>query len=147
MSSSGNFEILYAEDNPNDAELTMRGFKKNNLINNVIHVRDGEEALEFLYCKGKFDKRIANEFPLFVLLDLKMPKVDGLEVLRTMKGDDNLKMIPVVMLTSSSEERDIVESYKLGVNSYIVKPVEFEKLVITVAEIGQYWCILNKSVS
>ncbi|EPG73969.1 response regulator receiver domain protein [Leptospira fainei serovar Hurstbridge str. BUT 6] len=147
MSGSGNFEILYAEDNPNDAELTMRGFKKNNLINNVIHVRDGEEALDFLYCKGKYSARIANESPLFVLLDLKMPKVDGLEVLRTMKGDDNLKMIPVVMLTSSSEERDIVESYKLGVNSYIVKPVEFEKLVITVAEIGQYWCILNKSVS
>ncbi|EQA35323.1 response regulator receiver domain protein [Leptospira inadai serovar Lyme str. 10] len=93
-----------------------------------------------------FGARIATEFPLFVLLDLKMPKVEGLEVLRTVKGDDSLKMIPVVMLTSSSEERDIVESYKLDVNSYMVKPVEFEKLAITVAEIGQYWCILNKSV-
>ncbi|TGK12036.1 response regulator [Leptospira fletcheri] len=146
MNNSRNFEILYAEDNPSDAELTMRGFKKRNLFNRISHVRDGEEALDFLFCRGKFADRDANEVPLFVLLDLKMPKVDGLEVLKAMKADNKLRVVPVIMLTSSSEEKDIVESYELGVNSYIVKPVEFEKLITTVAEIGQYWCIVNKSV-
>ncbi len=146
MNQSGNYDILYAEDNPNDAELTLRGFRKNNLVNQVFHVKDGEEALEFLFSRGRYQDRVGNDKPLFVLLDLKMPKVDGLEVLREIKSDAKLKMIPVVMLTSSAEEKDIVESYKLGVNSYIIKPVEFEKLIITVSEIGQYWCILNKSV-
>lgn len=146
MNNSRNFEILYAEDNPSDAELTMRGFKKRNLFNRIAHVRDGEEALDFLFCRGKFADRDVNEVPLFVLLDLKMPKVDGLEVLKAMKADNKLKLVPVIMLTSSSEEKDIVESYELGVNSYIVKPVEFEKLITTVTEIGQYWCIVNKSV-
>ncbi|TGK20823.1 response regulator [Leptospira fluminis] len=146
MNNSRNFEILYAEDNPSDAELTMRGFKKRNLFNRIAHVRDGEEALDFLFCRGRFADRDVNEVPLFVLLDLKMPKVDGLEVLKAMKADNKLKLVPVIMLTSSSEEKDIVESYELGVNSYIVKPVEFEKLITTVTEIGQYWCIVNKSV-
>ncbi|TGL60719.1 response regulator [Leptospira sarikeiensis] len=146
MNQSGNYDILYAEDNPNDAELTLRGFKKNNLVNQVFHVKDGEEALEFLFCRGRYERRDSGGKPLFVLLDLKMPKVDGLEVLREIKSDEKLRAIPVVMLTSSAEEKDIVESYKLGVNSYIIKPVEFEKLIITVSEIGQYWCILNKSV-
>ncbi|PJZ77662.1 response regulator [Leptospira neocaledonica] len=146
MNQSGNYDILYAEDNPNDAELTLRGFRKNNLVNQVFHVKDGEEALEFLFCRGRYKGRESGGKPLFVLLDLKMPKVDGLEVLREIKSDEKLKTVPVVMLTSSAEEKDIVESYKLGVNSYIIKPVEFEKLIITVSEIGQYWCILNKSV-
>ncbi|GBF40094.1 response regulator [Leptospira johnsonii] len=146
MNQSGNYDILYAEDNPNDAELTLRGFRKNNLVNQVFHVKDGEEALEFLFCRGRYKDRESGGKPLFVLLDLKMPKVDGLEVLREIKSDEKLRTVPVVMLTSSAEEKDIVESYKLGVNSYIIKPVEFEKLIITVSEIGQYWCILNKSV-
>lgn len=146
MNQSGNYDILYAEDNPNDAELTLRGFRKNNLVNQVFHVKDGEEALEFLFSRGRYKGRESGGKPLFVLLDLKMPKVDGLEVLREIKSDEKLRTVPVVMLTSSAEEKDIVESYKLGVNSYIIKPVEFEKLIITVSEIGQYWCILNKSV-
>ncbi|TGK03220.1 response regulator [Leptospira langatensis] len=146
MNQSGHYDILYAEDNPNDAELTLRGFRKNNLVNQVFHVKDGEEALEFLFTKGRYKDRENTGRPLFVLLDLKMPKVDGLEVLKEIKSSENLRTIPVVMLTSSAEEKDIVESYKLGVNSYIIKPVEFEKLIVTVSEIGQYWCILNKSV-
>ncbi|TGK62222.1 response regulator [Leptospira wolffii] len=146
MIQADNYDILYAEDNPNDAELTLRGFKKHNLVNQVFHVKDGAEALEFLFCRGRYKDRTGPEKPLFVLLDLKMPKVDGLEVLREIKADDKLRTVPVVMLTSSAEEKDIVESYKLGVNSYIIKPVEFEKLITTVTEIGQYWCILNKSV-
>ncbi|MGJ4787864.1 response regulator [Leptospira koniambonensis] len=146
MNQSGNYDILYAEDNPNDAELTLRGFRKNNLVNQVFHVKDGEEALEFLFSRGRYEGRESGGKPLFILLDLKMPKVDGLEVLKEIKSDEKLRTVPVVMLTSSAEEKDIVESYKLGVNSYIIKPVEFEKLIVTVSEIGQYWCILNKSV-
>ncbi|PJZ69347.1 two-component system response regulator [Leptospira perolatii] len=137
-------DILYAEDNLNDAELTLRGFKKNNITHRVFHVQDGEEALEFLFCQGKFLSRNPNERPIFVLLDLKMPKVDGLEVLKRMKSDESLKSIPVIMLTSSAEERDIADSYRYGANSYIIKPVEFEKLILTVSEIGKYWCILNR---
>ena len=138
--SNQHFDILLAEDNPEDAELTIRALKKHNLANNLIHVHDGEEALKYLFS----DKDHLKHLPKLILLDLKMPKVDGIEVLRRIKADDMLKVIPVVLLTSSKEERDIVESYKLGVNAYIVKPVEFEKFVRAVSEIGLFWLILNQ---
>lgn len=131
-------EVLLIEDNPEDAELTIRVLKKNNLANNLVHLHDGEEALEFLFAKGN------NNIPKLILLDLKMPKVDGIEVLKKIKGDDQRKIIPVVILTSSKEERDIIESYNLGVNAYVVKPVEFEKFVSAVANLGLFWLILNQ---
>jgi two-component system response regulator len=131
-------EVLLIEDNPEDAELTIRVLKKNNLANNLVHLQDGEEALEFLFAKGN------NNIPKLILLDLKMPKVDGIEVLKKIKADDQRKIIPVVILTSSKEERDIMESYNLGVNAYVVKPVEFEKFVSAVANLGLFWLILNQ---
>jgi two-component system response regulator len=131
-------EVLLIEDNPEDAELTIRVLKKNNLANNLVHLQDGEEALEFLFSKGN------NSIPKLILLDLKMPKVDGIEVLKKIKADDQRKIIPVVILTSSKEERDIIESYNLGVNAYVVKPVEFEKFVSAVANLGLFWLILNQ---
>jgi two-component system response regulator len=131
-------DILLVEDNQEDAELTIRALKKQRLANNLIHLQDGEEALDYLFASE-------NNLPKLVLLDLKMPKVDGIEVLRKIKNDELRKVIPVVLLTSSKEERDIVESYKLGVNAYIVKPVEFEKLVSAVSDIGLFWLILNQS--
>jgi len=131
-------DILLVEDNQEDAELTIRALKKQRLANNLIHLQDGEEALNYLFSTE-------NNLPKLVLLDLKMPKVDGIEVLRKVKNDELRKVIPVVLLTSSKEERDIVESYKLGVNAYIVKPVEFEKLVSAVSDIGLFWLILNQS--
>ena len=120
-------EILLVEDNVNDAELTLRALKKNNLANHVHLVKDGEEALEFIFATGQYIDRNILNLPRVILLDLKLPKVDGLEVLRQVKADDRTKMIPVVVMTSSQEEQDMVESYKLGVNSYIVKPVDFDK--------------------
>lgn len=131
-------EVLLIEDNPDDAELTIRVLKKNNLANNLIHLNDGEEALEFLFAAGN------NNIPKLILLDLKMPKVDGIEVLKRIKADDQRRIIPVVILTSSKEERDIIESYNLGVNAYVVKPVEFEKFVSAVANLGLFWLILNQ---
>ena len=131
-------EILLVEDSMDDAELTIRSLRKNNLANNLLHLRDGEEALEFL-----FDPK-NNALPKLILLDLKMPKVDGIEVLRKIKSDDQRKIIPVVVLTSSKEETDIIDSYKLGVNAYIVKPVEFEKFVHAVSEVGMFWMLLNQ---
>jgi two-component system, response regulator len=131
-------EILLVEDNQDDAELTIRALKKYNLANNLLHLQDGEEALNFL-----FSSNIGN-MPKIILLDIKMPKVDGIEVLRKIKSDPYRKIIPVVVLTSSKEERDIIESYKLGVNAYIVKPVEFDKFVKAVSEIGFFWLILNQ---
>ncbi len=130
-------EILLVEDNPDDAELTIRALKKNNLANNLLHLEDGQEALDFL-----FDEK--NKMPKLVLLDLKMPKVDGIEVLRRLKSDERKKVIPIVMLTSSKEEQDIVESYKLGVNAYIVKPVDFDQFVKAVTQLGLFWLILNQ---
>src|SRR5882762_7369647 len=121
-------EILLVEDNPTDAELTLRALRRHNLSINVVWVKDGAEALDFLYCKGKYADR-KNGTPKLILLDLKLPKIDGIEVLRELKNDNKTKIIPVVMLTSSQEERDLVESYRLGVNSYIVKPVDFEKFL------------------
>jgi two-component system, response regulator len=131
-------EVLLIEDNNEDAELTIRVLKKHNLANNLVHLQDGEAALDFLFAEG------SNNVPRLILLDLKMPKVDGIEVLRKIKTDEQRKIIPVVMLTSSKEERDIIESYKLGVNAYVVKPVEFEKFVEAVAQLGLFWLLLNQ---
>jgi CheY-like chemotaxis protein len=137
-------EILLVEDNPTDVELTLRGLKKHNLVNNIVVVNDGEEALDFIFAKGKFIDRSIHNGPKVIFLDLKLPKVDGLEVLKIIKKDERAKLIPVVVLTSSSEEKDIVESYKLGVNSYIVKPVDFDKFIESVGELGMYWLLLNQ---
>lgn len=131
-------DILLVEDNPDDAGLTIRALKKNKLANSLVHLSDGEEAINYLFAPGRVI------MPKLILLDLKMPKVDGIEVLRKIKSDENLKVIPVVVLTSSKEERDIVESYKLGVNAYIVKPVDFEKFVKAVTDLGMFWLVLNQ---
>ena len=135
--------ILLAEDNPHDIELTLSALEEHHLANEVVVVRDGEEALDYLYCRGKFADRPQGN-PAVLLLDLKMPKVDGLEVLRQMRADERLKAIPVVMLTSSREESDLVESYRLGVNAYVVKPVEFEEFVQAVKQVGLFWAVLNE---
>ena len=132
-------EILLIEDNADDAELTIRALRKHHLANNLLHLQDGEEALNFLFSEKQ------NNMPKLILLDLKMPKVDGLEVLRKIKADQAKRIIPIVMLTSSKEERDILETYKLGINAYIVKPVEFDKFVHAVSEIGFFWMILNQA--
>lgn len=132
-------EILLVEDNPNDAEMAIRALKKNKISNKVMHVCDGNEALEFIRSRGTDAGR-----PLIVLLDLKLPKMGGLEVLKEMKGDPELMMIPVIVLTSSREESDLVQSYRLGVNSYLVKPVDFNKFSESIKEIGCYWLLLNQ---
>ncbi len=137
-------EILLVEDNPQDAELTLRALSRHNLANIVVHVPDGKEALDFIFARGAYSHRDPGVCPRVVFLDLKLPKVDGLEVLRAIKGDVRTRTIPVVVLTSSSEERDIVESYQLGVNSYIVKPVDFDKFVDAVHNMGLYWLLLNE---
>jgi two-component system, response regulator len=137
-------EILLVEDNPNDAELALRALKKNNLANNVIKVSDGEEALDYIFARKSFQSNQKFNIPRLILLDLKLPKVDGLEVLKILKSDPVTRLIPVVVLTSSHEERDLVESYRLGVNSYIVKPVDFEKFIDSVRDIGLYWLLLNQ---
>jgi CheY-like chemotaxis protein len=138
-------EIMLIDDNQTDVELTLRGLKKHNLANKVIVVNDGEEALDYIFSKGKFINHIVNSLPKVIFLDLKLPKINGLEVLRILKNDERAKLIPVVMLTSSDEESDIIESYKLGVNSYIVKPVDFENFTNSIAHLGMYWLLLNKA--
>ncbi len=135
--------ILLAEDNPKDVELTLTALADHNLANEVVVARDGEEALDYLLRRSGFRERPGDN-PAVVLLDLKMPRVDGLEVLRRIKSDERLKTIPVVMLTSSREERDLIESYRLGINAYVVKPVGFEKFVEAVRQIGAFWAILNE---
>jgi two-component system, response regulator len=137
-------EILLVEDNPHDAELTLRALKKRNMANHVMWVKDGAEALDCLFGPSADAGPTPNHTPKVILLDLKLPKVDGLEVLRRLKGDARTKNIPVVVLTSSREEQDIVKSYQLGVNSYIVKPVEFESFSEAVAQLGLYWLLLNQ---
>ncbi len=137
-------EILLVEDNASDAELTLRALKKHHVVNQVKVVTDGEEALDFIFARGAFSSRQMENGPKVILLDLKLPKVDGLEVLRKVKSDPRTKIIPVVVLTSSSEENDIVESYKLGVNSYIVKPVDFDKFMTAIDHLGLYWLLLNQ---
>jgi two-component system, response regulator len=137
-------EILLVEDNAADAEMTLRALRRNNLANKVHWVKDGEQALDFIFRKGAYASRDAAIMPKLVMLDIKMPKVDGIEVLRRIKADESTRTIPVVVMTSSNEERDVFETYRLGVNSYIVKPVQFESFLETVAKIGLYWVITNR---
>lgn len=136
--------ILLVEDNKDDEELTIRALKKNNITNEVVVARDGVEALDYLFCRGKFTERDIKSVPQVVLLDLNLPKLDGLTVLREMRKSTLTKLIPVVVLTSSKEDRDIIESYSLGANSYVRKPVEFEKFVEAIRQLGLYWLILNQ---
>ena len=135
--------ILMVEDDAKDVELTLTALEDYNLTNEVVVTRDGEEALDYLYCRGNFKMR-TNENPAVLLLDLKLPKIDGLEVLQQIKSDEKLRMIPVVVLTSSREERDMVASYKLGVNAYVVKPVDFHEFVNAIKELGVFWAIINE---
>ena len=144
MTTLEDVEILLVEDNPNDAELTLRALQKQNLANKVFVVKDGAEALDFIFATGQFAKRNIEHRPKVILLDLKLPKVDGIEVLKRIKSDVRTRHTPVVMLTSSQEERDVLDSYNLGVNSYIVKPVDFSNFVRAVSEAGMYWGLLNK---
>jgi CheY-like chemotaxis protein len=135
--------ILLVEDDPKDIDLTLRALAHHNLANEVIVTRDGEEALDYLYCRGEYETR-PNDQPAVMLLDLKLPQVDGLEVLQQIKSDEALRMIPVVVLTSSHEEKDVVASYRLGVNAYVVKPVDFHEFVDAIKELGVFWGILNQ---
>ncbi len=138
------YEILLVEDNPQDAELTLRALKKHNISNRILVVKDGAEALDFIFGTGKYSGRDIAKHPKVILLDLKLPKINGLEVLRKIKSDERTRVTPVVILTSSKEERDIVEGYRLGVNSYIVKPVEFEEFAKAVTDLGLYWLLINQ---
>ncbi len=136
-------EILLVEDNPDEAQLTIRSLKKSNLANRLLHISDGAEALDFIFAREKYaGRKIANGLKL-ILLDLKLPKVDGLDILKAIKTSEQTKFIPVIVLTSSKEEKDIIASYKLGVNSYIVKPVDFDSFSKAVIELGMYWMLLN----
>ena len=144
MSDTHEIEILLVEDNPQDAELTIRALKRRHLANKLIHVKDGVEALDFLFGTGNYAHRDVNHRPRVILLDLKLPKVDGLEVLRAVKADPRTRTIPVVVMTSSQEQRDVVDSYQLGVNSYVVKPVDFDGFSKAVSELGCYWVLLNQ---
>lgn len=144
MAEKYEIEILLVEDNPNDVELTLRAMKQHNLTNKVYVVKDGEQALDYIFGRGEYAGQNRKGVPMVILLDLKLPKVDGLEVLRQVKSDERTKAIPVVVLTSSKEEKDMVQSYRLGVNSYIVKPVDFERFAESVRELGLYWLLLNK---
>ena len=135
--------ILMVEDDPKDVELTMTALEDYNLANEVVVTGDGEEALDYLYSRGKYQSR-SSDNPAVILLDLKLPKVDGLEVLKQIKSDAKLKMIPVVVLTSSKEEKDMVTSYKLGVNAYVVKPVDFHEFVNAIKELGVFWAVINQ---
>ena len=141
MSTLG--RILLVEDDPKDVELTLTALEEYHLANEVVVARDGEEALDYLYRRGSFATR-SNDNPAVLLLDLKLPKVDGLEVLQQIKSDENLKIIPVVVLTSSHEEKDMVASYRLGVNAYVVKPVDFHEFVNAIGELGFFWAIINE---
>ncbi len=139
--------ILLVEDNPDDVELTLRALKKNNIANDVVVARDGEEALEYLTATGRYARCTVADLPQVVLLDLKLPKVGGLDVLHAMRADPRTRLLPVVILTSSSEERDIIASYNLGANSYIRKPVDFNQFREAIRELGLYWLVLNQAAS
>jgi two-component system, response regulator len=144
MNETNQVEILLVEDNQDDLEMTLRAFRKSNLTNHIQVTRDGAEALEFIFCQGAFAGRKLANPPKVILLDLKLPKIDGMEVLKRIKSDERTRTIPVVILTSSKEQRDVIESYKLGVNSYIVKPVNFESFAVAIQELGMYWLLLNQ---
>lgn len=137
-------EILLVEDNMYDAELTIRALKKNNLANKLVHLEDGQEALDFIFAEGDYSDRKIEDIPKVILLDLKMPKINGIQVLQRIKSDERTKKIPVIVLTSSKEDPDIQECYRLGANSYVVKPVQFEKFLQAVSELGLYWMLLNQ---
>ncbi len=136
-------EILLVEDNPSDAELTLHALRKSKLANHIHHVRDGAEALDFLFCRGEYSGRHFDRPPSLILLDLKLPKVDGLEVLQRVKADPRTRAIPTIILTSSKEERDLADGYRLGVNSYIQKPVNFGEFQKVVEQLGMYWMLVN----
>ena len=144
MPDHSEVEILLVEDNPSDAELTIRALKKHHLANNLVHLKDGAEAIDFIFAKGKYSERNIQNGPKVVLLDLKLPKIEGVEVLKRIKSDERTKVIPVVVLTSSKEEQDVVRSYQFGANSYIMKPVDFDKFLNAVSELGLYWLLLNQ---
>jgi two-component system, response regulator len=144
MESYEQVEILLVEDKATDAELTLRALKRHNLANRVLWVKDGQEALDYVFSTGAYAERSPVGDPKLILLDIKLPKISGVDVLKRLKSDQRTKSIPVTMLTSSAEERDVLESYKLGVNSYIVKPVDFNKFVETVSEVGMYWMVVNR---
>jgi two-component system, response regulator len=142
--TDGSVDILMVEDNPNDEELTLHELRKYHLANRIHVVRDGQEALDYVFCTGRYVNRQITDQPSVILLDIKLPFVDGLEVLRRVKQDERTRTVPVVMLTSSREERDLVESYRLGVNSYIVKPVDFDQFKESARTLGMYWLLLNR---
>jgi len=142
--NTGKVDIILVEDNPDDAELSIRALNKNRIANSLIHLKDGQEALDYIFCKGVYENRNISDIPKVILLDIKMPKIDGIEVLKRIKADPGTKIIPVVLLTSSKEEKDILESYQLGANSYIVKPVNFDSFVKAVSDLGLYWLLLNQ---
>jgi two-component system response regulator len=139
-------EILLVEDNPRDAELTMRALKKKNLANSLYHVEDGVEALDFLFARGRYSDRNINDAPKVVLLDLKLPRVDGLEVLTAIKADERTQSIPVVVVTSSAEDPDVKKAYQLGANSYVIKPVQFDAFVDAMVKVGIYWLMVNHPI-
>ena len=136
--------ILLVEDNPDDEALTLRALRKNNIENRVVVARDGAEALDFLFCTGVYADRDPHDMPHMILLDLKLPKVDGLEVLRRLRADERTRLLPIVILTSSNEEQDLMEGYKIGANSYVRKPVDFNQFVEAVRQLGLYWLVLNE---
>ncbi|MBI4317644.1 MAG: response regulator [Chloroflexi bacterium] len=137
--------VLLVEDNPVDEALTLRAFRKNNIVNGVVVARDGVEALDYLFGTGSYEGRDLRKMPVVILLDLKLPRVDGLEVLRRARGDERTALLPVVILTSSSEEQDVISSYRLGTNSYVRKPVDFEQFADAVRQLGLYWMVLNEA--
>ena len=145
MENIHNIEIILVEDSIEDANLIMRSLKKNNLSNSIIHLQDGAEALDFMFARGAYKARNIEDKPKVILLDLKMPKIDGLQVLRDLKADDRTKSVPIVIMTSSREDKDLVESYKLGANGYVVKPVSFDNFAKAVADIGIYWLMVNQA--
>ena len=140
-------ELLLVEDNLNDAELIIRALRKNNIGNSIAHLKDGEEALDYIFARGKYSDRRIEDRPKVILLDLKMPKVNGLEVLKAVKSDERTRSIPIIVMTSSKENSDIEESFKLGVNSYVVKPVNFENFSKAAAEVGYYWLLINQNTA
>jgi len=144
MNETHEIEILLVEDSPDDLDMTMRALRKANLANLIQVARDGAEALDFIFCQGPHAGRKFENPPKLILLDLKLPKIDGMEVLKRIKADARTKMIPVVALTSSKEQKDVIESYHLGVNSYVVKPVNFESFAVAVRDLGMYWLLLNQ---